>query len=381
MSELHQYQNKFQFWIKKHTKILDRYLFREFFNPFLLAVTGFAIIGVVDILFYLVELAILSGISFFTITRLLLYKLPAIMVLFFPMAVLFSVMLLMVRMAKDNELTVLRTSGVNTTRIIIPLFLFTFSTALLSYVTNEKVVPWTNHTSDNLIRKEIKKKPPPDIKENIVFKDNNNRYFYVKRINAKLSTMENILVFEETSTFPRVIAAKKALWGENKWILQNGYIQETNENGLIEFLDHFDQLTINIQQDIFAFYKKQKSAKEMDSKELKDKINTLSKGGVSTRALEVEYYMKASIPTACFIFGLLGIAYCLSFVRSGKDWWGVIIAICIAVLTVGFYFFIVALFRAFAKEGTISPMLGAWTPNMIYGFIAVSIITYQCKYR
>ena len=194
MFQLHHFQKKCTTWIKENTKTLDRYLFREFFNPFFLAVSGFAIIGIVDILFYLVELAILSGISFYTITRLLLYKLPAIMILFFPMAVLFSVMLLMVRMAKDNELTVLRTSGINTTRIIGPLLLFTFVTAPLSYITNEKIGPWSNHTSDKLIRKEIKKKPPPDIKENIVFKDGNSRYFYIKRINAKLSTIENILI-------------------------------------------------------------------------------------------------------------------------------------------------------------------------------------------
>ena len=140
-------------------------------------------------------------------------------------------------------------------------------------------------------------------------------------------------------------------------------------------------MTINIQQDIFSFYKKQKSAKEMDSKTLKDKIHKLTKGGISTRSLEVEYHMKTSIPLACFIFGLFGIAYCLSFVRSGKDWWGVIIAICMAVLTVGFYFFIVALSRALAKDGSISPFLGAWIPNIVYGSIATSIITYQCKYR
>ena len=177
------------FFINRIT-ILDRYLFKQFTGPFLLAVGGFALIGIVDILFYLVELAILSGISFYTILRLLLYKLPAIMILFFPMAVLFSIMLLMVRMAKDNELTVLRTSGIHSGRIVIPLLLLTFCTALISYYTNEKVVPWTNETSDALIRKEIKKKPPPVIRENIVFKDSSDRFFYIKKVNTQTSTSD-----------------------------------------------------------------------------------------------------------------------------------------------------------------------------------------------
>ena len=93
--------------------ILDRYIAREITNPFFLAIGGFAIIGLVDILFYLVDIFVRSKISILVLIRLLAYKLPAVIVLFFPMAVIFAVMLLFVRMAKDNELSVLRTSGVN----------------------------------------------------------------------------------------------------------------------------------------------------------------------------------------------------------------------------------------------------------------------------
>jgi len=71
----------------------------------------------------------------------------------------------------------------------------------------------------------------------------------------------------------------------------------------------------------------------------------------------------------------------LAFVKTSKDWWGVILSICAAVLTVGFYFFLLALFRAYAKEGSIPIAIGAWSPNLIYGTIASSIIFYQCKYR
>ena len=119
----------------------------------------------------------------------------------------------------------------------------------------------------------------------------------------------------------------------------------------------------------------------MDSNELKEKIIELDKGGMNTRFLKVEYHLKYSLPGMCFIFGIIGIGYCLSFVRTGKDWWGVIMAICVAVLTVGFYFFLLALFRAFAKEGYLPIILGAWGPNLIYGTVATILIYYQCVYR
>ncbi|MFT5171192.1 MAG: lipopolysaccharide export system permease protein [Candidatus Marinamargulisbacteria bacterium] len=368
-------------FLHRHTCIIDRYLFQQFLGPFVLAVAGFAIIGLVDILMYLVELAVISGISFVTVIQLLIYKLPAIMILFFPMAVLFSVMIMLIRMAKDNELTVLRSSGVHTFRIVIPVTLLLFLTTGVSYLTNEKMVPWTNRASDNLINQEIKKKPPPIIKENVLFKDADNRFYYIKKVNNKEGTMKDVLIFERSLTFPRIISAKEAEWSDSKWTLRNGTIQEINENGLIDFSDKFTKLILHVDQGSQSFYKRQKTAKEMDSKELKEKITVLKRGGVSTLALKVEYHMKKSMPTACLIFGFVGIAFCLTFVRTGKDWWGVITSICIAVLAVGFYFFIVAVFRAIAKDGNLIPFLGAWIPNILYGSIASIIILYQSIYK
>ena len=368
-------------FITKRLSILDRYLLEQIAGPFFLAVGGFAIIAVADIMFYLVELVVISGVPFLTFVRLLFYKLPALMIMFFPMSVLFAVMLVLVRMAKDNELTILRTSGIHSFRILIPIILFTIFTTGLSFITNEKVVPWANRASDKLIREDIKRKPPPNIVENVVFNDGSGRYFYVQEVDSKTGEMEHVLIFEETHKFPRVITAKTAKWNATNWSLRDGFIQETNDDGIIDFIDHFEEMKINVLQNLHAFYKRSKSAKEMDSGELKQKIDKLEKGGVSTRSLRVEYHMKRSIPAACFIFGLVGIAYCFTFVKSGKDWWGVIISICISVLTVGLYFLITAFFRAVGKGGSLPPHISVWVPNLIYGGIASAIITYQCRNR
>ena len=87
------------------------------------------------------DLFINSGVPFGTVFRLLMYKIPAIMVMFLPMSSIFSTMLLLVRMAKDNEITIIRTSGVNIFRVIIPVALLGLGTALFSWGVNEYVTP------------------------------------------------------------------------------------------------------------------------------------------------------------------------------------------------------------------------------------------------
>ena len=357
-------------------KILDRYLFQEFVGPFILAIAGFVIIGIIDILFSLVDLFINSGVPFFVVMRLLLYKIPAIMVLFFPMAVLFSIMLLLVRMAKENELTVLRTSGVHLSRLLIPLVIIAILTSLLSYYINEKVVPWANHVSDRLIQIAIEKTPPPDVVENVFFKDTGERCFYIKKVDSKHSKMYSILIYELTNGFPRIISARAASWDKKTWALQDGYFQEFTQEGLIEYTSKFDTFKIHVDREVQSFYTMQKTTREMDSRELKDRIKTLKKGGVSTKDLQVEFFMKSSIPAACAVFALIGITFCLGFVRSGKDWWGVIIAVCVSVLSVGFYFFMVAVFRSLGRSGSLIPFSAAWMPNLIYGVLSFILISY-----
>jgi lipopolysaccharide export system permease protein len=367
--------------VRLSLSILDRYLVREFTGPFLVSVGGFALIAMVNILMYLVELTVSRGVSVAVTIRLLLYELPELMVMFFPMAVLFSVMLVLVRMAKDNELTVLRSSGVAVGRIVLPLLLLCGVASGVSLVVSEKVVPWTNRVSEELYRQEVSKRPPPEIMENVVFKGSDRRHFYVRSLNKVTQEMEGVLIFEETASLPRIVSAKSAVWRNSAWTLFDGYSVEMGPDGQIEFYNRFSEFTINVKEMIRSYFEDHKSAKEMSSKELKDRILLLSEGGLSTRELEVEYYLKRAMPVACVIFGVVGISFCLLFVRTGKDWWGVIVAICSAVLIVGFYFFMVAVCQAVAKNGGMSPMVGAWLPNMVYGGVGGSVMIFQLLRR
>jgi lipopolysaccharide export system permease protein len=357
--------------------ILDRYLLKEFLGPFCLAVMGFTIIGIVDILFSIVDLTILSGIHPGVTIRLLFYKLPAVFILFFPMAVLFAIMLLLIRMAKDNEITVLRASGIHLLRMAIPLIMIGTIVSVLAFSVNDSVVPWANHRSEQLIQREIERRPPPNIVDNVVFKDTQNRFFYIKKMDTVSHRMSQIIVFEDNGQYPRILQAEIGQWKNFTWILDKGRSYEFDTDGSLLFSNIFETMEIHVDQDIQTYFSQQKTAREMDSKELNNRIKALNSGGISTRALAVEYHLKKSIPTACLIFCLVGIAYCFSFVRSGKDWWGVILAICVAVLSVGFYFFIVAMARALAKDGQLSPFLGAWLANGLYASISSLAILYQ----
>jgi lipopolysaccharide export system permease protein len=361
--------------------ILDRYFLWQYLWPCILAVGAFGLIGVVDVIFYLIELSVLSGISAIVVIQLILYKLPAILILFFPIAVLFSIMLLLVRMIKDNELLVLLSSGVSTVRIIAPLIVLGVLTSLMTYFANESLVPWTNQKANALIAKEIDRKPPPEIAENIVFKGTEDRFFYVQQIDRKTGVMKSVLIFEDSATLPRILVADRAQWGINTWTLWQGRMFEFDNDANLSYTNTFDQMKIHVNQNLDMLDSSAKSPTEMDSKELKMRINSLSQSGLSTQSLKVEYGLKQAIPIACGVFAIIGIAYCFTFIKTGKDWWGVVISIGVAAGTVMLYFFVLAVTRALGKGGTLSPFWAAWTANILFGLVGSGIIVHQSRRR
>ncbi len=366
---------------KRFIPTLDRYILSELFGPFFFGVVGFVIIGMVDILFTMVDLFINSGIPFLVVLRLLIYKIPAIMVLFFPMATLFAAMIVLIRMAKDSEITVFRAGGLPMLRIVAPVLFAGLFASMLSFGINEKVVPWANHISDNLIRRAVLKRPPPDIAENVFFKESANRYFYVRKVDQKNQRMDDIFVYELTATFPRIITAKTATWSGSDWKLAKGVLHKLDDDGLMNYEGRFETMTIKVDRDVNTFFADEKSPREMSSRELQNKIKGLKQGGIDTKTLAVDLHLKFAEPAASLAFSLIGAALCIAFVRSGKDWWGVIAGVLLALLCVGFYFFVMATFRSLGRGGLIPPVLGAWAPNVIFMLLASVLLVREGLYK
>ena len=355
-------------------KIIDRYILSDVAGLFFLGMVALVIIGTIDLVFSLIDMFVNNGVPLAVVCKILIFKIPAIMVLFFPMAVLFAVSITLIRMITASEFTVLRAGGLSLLRIITPILVAGILAAFLSFANNDMLTPWANTISDNLIDQAVLKKPLPDILENTFFKESEARHFYIRRIDKASDSMEDIAVYELTGNFPQVITAKRAYWDGNQWRLEDGIIHKYDNRGALAYQSDFTELKLNIDRGFYNYYKSQKTPNEMSTKELRGRITELKSGGVATGALQTAYYLKYAQPVACLIFALVGTALLLLFLGHGRDLWSVIIAVIFALLSVGFYFFLTAAFRAWGRGGIVTPFWAAWSPNLIYGSLATGII-------
>jgi len=325
---------------------------------------------VTDLLFTYTDLIINKGVPLLVVLRLLIFKLPAIMVLTFPVSTVFATSMLLSRMSKENEVVALRTSGINLIRISAPILAISVFVSFMSYFTNEYLVPWSNHISENIIRQMILRQPLPEIKENVFFRDSSNRFFFVKRVNQKTNQLEDVLIYEvNEGRFPRVISARSAKYDGKNWLLMNGVIHHyDDEQGKLNYEANFTEMQILVNENITTFTD-QKTSYEMNSRELSNLVNMLKKGGVNAKALVTDLYMKLSVPMTCIVFAIIGIPFSLPAVRSGRAF-GVVF--CIALI---FTFYVVAsVFRSFGHGGILPPLAAAWLPNMVFGALGLVLI-------
>jgi len=351
-------------------RILDRYIVSEVLSFVALTASALTIMLIVRTLFELTDMLINERVAWLYVVKLLLYRLPAYLVLTLPMSLLASSELAIGRLSADSEITAMKAGGVSFRRIIIPFLIAALVVSILSFLINDYVVPEANHLSQDIIREIVQKKGPSYIRRNVFFRGTENRYFYVNQFDEKNMIMRDIIVYELNGEGSlRTITAKEGMWIADTWKLEKGTIYNYHEGEESAYGISFATLDIILEEDFQKFFKNQRTPQEMSSKKLRQQIDILQQAGADTESFEVDLYMKYSVPFSGLIFVLLGVPLGLR-VKRGSKATGIIISIVLVFI----YYISVSTIRSFGRGGVIIPVLAAWLPNIIFAILGTILI-------
>ncbi len=127
-----------------------------------------------------------KGLSAWTIVKLIAYNTGWMLALAVPMATLVAVLMAYGRFSADNEITILKSSGISIYRIMLPsLYLGVLLTIGMIYF-NDRILPETNHRAKLLFQAIREKKPTLDLEEHI-FYEIGNYTFVVGHIEKPLT--------------------------------------------------------------------------------------------------------------------------------------------------------------------------------------------------
>lgn len=340
-------------------RIADRYVASELLPPFALGVGGFFVILVGDVLYTLADYIVAGTATPDVIVRLLGYKLPAIMVITFPVSTLFGTLLGLGRLAKDNELQAMRLMGTSLVRAFAPAMAFGVLVMGLTFLTNEIVSPWANHRANNLIRSTLFGAAFPQVREQVFLRGPGSRFLYVHQIDRDARVLRNVMIYEAERALPRLITAREATWSAKTWTLHEGVAREVGPDGFTAYEAGFAAMEINVGLDAGAFLTSQRTPEEMTFRELRTQ-SELFESGLSPR-VAVEFHRKLAVPAASLVFALIAAPLSLQSARGGRF---VGVGLCIALLFA--YYSVMSIARAFGSSGALSPLLSAWAPNLLF---------------
>ena len=292
---------------------LDRYVIRELIPPFIMALALF--------LLYILVAALLGvSMSFrdFDLAledtlRMMMYKLPEMLVLALPFAVLFAVLLACGRLSHDREIIALQNSGVSLRRITLTFLGFGAFIGLLTFAIQDVIVPWTATQSQHQMSQLLGEGPITKIQQNTVFKDRYGRLIYIERYDPESGQLKNIHIIDPNGSIgsltgePRqnqLVTASSGEWRENAWVLNDGVVHVLNPDGSLIYQAVFKSQTILVDQ-AFGQLLFARQPEQMNYSELSQYIKTLQVTGRSVTHLIVELQTKLIFPFSALVYALI----------------------------------------------------------------------------
>ena len=358
-------------------RILDRYLVNRFAYSLLYCLCLFSILFVVIDVFNNLDEFLKGGVNLRIVIQYYLYSMPSIIVQIVPMAVLVSLLYVLGNLARHNEITAMKASGVSSFHILAP---YLFIGAVISFgifLLSERVVPVTSVTSssimEGLIEKGKKKFEERSIQNATLF-TKGNRMVFAREFALASNTLFDVVLFEDDPhrLMQTKVAAKKATYeNDGRWRLHETIRYEMNRRGeLTGEPDFSDGFTVDLAAKPVDFLRESSQIEYMNTKQLEEYIRHLK--GVSKKLVQkmlVDFHYKIAFPFVSFIVILIGAPLAMRTERGGT-----LLGLGASVAIVLMYYGINSVFLAFGKGGHLPPMLSAWFSNLFFGAVGLYLI-------
>lgn len=368
--------------------VMDRYIFLELLLPFLFGMGLFTSLALsIGTLFDLVRRVTESGLPLAIAVKILFLKMPAFIVLAFPMSMLLASLMAYSRLSSDSEVIALRSIGVSIYRLVAPAVLFSLMVTGIAFVFNDQVTPAANYEALITLEKAVNQDRPPTQQFNIIYPEYGKmrlpdgheqtvltRLFYAEEFNGE--TMKGLTILDRTqSGVNQVLTARSANWNiaQNTWDFYDGTVYLIAPDGSYRNIVRFRHQQLALPRAPLDLANQDRKDGEMSIAQAQRYLEVLRLSGdeKKIRKLEVRIQAKYALPFVCFVFGLVGAAIGIRPQNTSK---ATSFGICVGLIFS--YYLLSFLCESMGIWGVISPFMAAWLPNLL-GLVAGGLLLIQ----
>ncbi len=137
-----------------------------------------------------------KGLDTWVITKLIAYNLSWMVVLVVPMASLVATLMAFGSLSQNNEITIMKSSGISLYKMMFPPFLASIIVAILLFQFNNDVLPDANHQAKILMSDISRTKPTLSLEPGFFSQEVNNYAILVRSIDQKSNWLYQITIYD-----------------------------------------------------------------------------------------------------------------------------------------------------------------------------------------
>ena len=192
-------------------RLINRYILKEIAVPFCMILFVLTFVLLMGKILQLMDLMINKGIRFTDIAQLMLFLMPSFLMFTIPISLLIAILIGLGRLSGDNEITILKMSGVSLYQLAFPVAFAALVAFLMTGITTLFLVPYGNVASKNLLFDMAKQKASIGIREKVFIDDFRGILLYAEKIPIHGDFLEGVLISDNRIIRePSTIIARKA---------------------------------------------------------------------------------------------------------------------------------------------------------------------------
>ncbi|MDF1577241.1 MAG: LptF/LptG family permease [Desulfurivibrionaceae bacterium] len=220
--------------------LLYRYIFSQFSRNLALVISGLITIYLLVDFFEKIDNFAEAGKSTGLAIRYLFLKIPLIIDQLLPVCLLLAGVITLGVMNQNREIMALESAGMSIREIYAPILLAACFFTLLGLFSGEWIVPDTIRETNRIWYEEVRKTQAQGIVRHgrVFYKGKDGIYSFKRSPKSKELFIDfHYLTWDADFTMTSQITAKRAVWQDNLWQLDNGRIKTISENGRYAIID------------------------------------------------------------------------------------------------------------------------------------------------
>src|SRR6476619_4381567 len=363
---------------KNSVRIFTRYILKEVLWHGLIGASVFTFVIFMRELTRILEAVVRNSAPLPSVAEIFFLTLPAALKVTIPMGVLVGILLVLSRMAVDSEVTAMRASGVSVRKFLKIISLFGVAAWILALINTVVVEPRSAAALASLQNKLAATQISFEVQPHVFYEGFRNHVLYVEDVSSASGAAVWKNVFDADISAPgapKITIAKEAIVSASgtdtiRLHLINGETHDTNFRTPDQYtITTFQETDIAISQPPIP--KPAQDAvpvAQLSTRELyRQKYNPNKE---FARWYWIEFNRRLALPTACLVLVLIGIPLGLSAKKGGKG-----AGFVLTIVLVFIYYFVSTIGVSLARGEKMSPVLGVWMANIVFGLIGVVLLS------